>query len=144
MSLLSEALNPIRIFGRQARSYVKPMGRLGVQLSREVASHATKGGLLMKAGIGAGVGAAGGAGYASTNDRVTARSMVRGGLIGAGIGALGGAGYGIGRSAYALRGSEAARNLGANARILGRDARRAYGATRSTWADVARYGAGVG
>jgi hypothetical protein len=141
----NEALRPIRAGAKQARSYYKPMGSLGLQISREVATHAGGvRGLAIKAGIGATAGAAGGVGYAATDPRATSRSMIRTGLKGAAIGALGGAVFGVGRSAYAMRGSEAMKNLGANARLLGKDMRSAYQSTKSTWGDMSRYYAGVG
>ena len=151
MSLLSNtkvaanmAFSPIMAGARQARSYAKPMAKLAWGLSKQVVTHATENGLLMKAGIGAGVGAAAGAGYGATEDRATAGSIIRAGIGGAVLGAGVGGAYGIGRSAYALRGTENALNLGANARLLGRDMRSAARTTASTWADMTRYYTGAG
>lgn len=130
MSMMSQVFNPIKILGRQAKSYAKPMGALGLQLSKEIAAHATAGGLLTKTAIGAGVGAAGGAGYGAMDDRATSRSIIKAGIAGAIVGGIGGAGYGMGKSAYALRGSESALNLGANATLMGRDMR---SSAKSLW-----------
>ena len=138
------AFSPIMAGARQARSYAKPMANLGWNLSKQVVTHATGNGLAMKAGIGAAIGAAGGAGYAATGDRPTAGSIIRAGIGGAILGGGAGGAYGIGRSAYALRGTETAMNLGANARLLTRDMRMAGRATVGAIGDMSRYFAGAG
>ena len=111
MGMLSEALNPIKVLGRQAKSYTSSVGRAGIRASSMITKDALSHGLTYYAAGGAAVGGAIG-GYNAYDQR---SSMVGGILKGAALGAAGGAAARLGMSAYG-RGGRSLRALGMRAR----------------------------
>jgi|SRR5271166_1938487 len=108
MGMLSEALNPIKILGRQAKSYTRSVGAAAIRTSSTITKDALSHGLTYYAAGGAALGGAVG-GYDAYNN---GGSVAGGVLKGAAIGGAAGAGARLGLSAYGSRGRASLRTLG--------------------------------
>lgn len=129
--MANKALNGIGALARQAKSYSSNPSMLR---AKSVASSIANSGVsTLKAArnpmmIGAGVGAAAGAGYNYASDpRASARSMIGAGIKGGALGAAGGLGY------YGVRAAGGPRAIMGMAKSR---ATSAYGSAKSGWAGM--------
>lgn len=130
----NKAMNKIPALMKQARSYYSNPAMLQ---ARGLASRlANAPGVQRNALIGAGIGAAGGAGYDyATNDRRSTGSMIGAGIKGGLLGGLGGAGYTYGRAGVGMARSRGITAAGVMAGARGKMA--GYGAAaKSGWGNM--------